>query len=330
MECSICGKKAITFIRYSGNSLCPMHFNEFVEDRVKKEMRRQCHLGKNEVIAVAVSGGKDSTTTLCLMKRFFEDRRGTEIIALTVDEGIRGYRDGTIRVAERNCRSWGIEHHIASFKEVIGYTMDEISKMRRLACSYCGVFRRKCLNLMAKEVGATRLATGLNLDDTAQSIIMNIARGDVQKLTRIGPHKKVQEGLVPRLQPLRLIPEKEVFLYALLNRIEFHHGTCPYAEAAARNRFRDVINALERDMPGTRHAILKSHDEIAEPLSEFYPQAELNRCRLCGEPTGDDMCRACAMKLELMKAEKNIGLTKKNTRSSFSNQSLSPSPPLSR
>src|SRR3989475_2579400 len=84
------------------------------------------------------------------------------------------------------------------------------------------------------------VATGLNLDDTAQSILMNVARGDVEKLARMGPHETRQPGLVPRIQPLRMIPEKEVYLYALLRGIEFHDATCPYAERAQRGRFRDI------------------------------------------------------------------------------------------
>lgn len=304
MRCSMCKREAVTFIRYSGKSLCKKHFSDSVEERVKREIRRQCHLGRNEVIALALSGGKDSTTALFLLHKLFKERRGTRIMAITVDEGINGYRPEAVEVAGRNCKSLGVEHYMTSFKRVFGLSMDEIMGMKKLACSYCGVFRRKCLNLLARKIGATQLATGLNLDDTVQSVIMNIARGDVQKLARIGPHRRVQEGLVPRLQPLRLIPEKEVFLYALLNRIEFYHGTCPYAGAAARNRFRELINALEKDMPGTRHAILKSHDEVAELLSKSYPRVQLGKCGVCGEPTGDDVCRACAMEMELKRTTK--------------------------
>ena len=99
--------------------------------------------------------------------------------------------------------------------------MDEITnKHNKLGeCSYCGVFRRACLNKKSKELGINKLITGHNLDDMVQSILMNFANGDMQKLARLGPHKKIQPRLVPRIFPLRVIPEKEVALYAILRKI---------------------------------------------------------------------------------------------------------------
>ena len=116
-----------------------------------------------------------------------------------------------------------MEHHVAKFKDVVDLTMDEVSSLlgHRTPCAYCGVFRRKCMNLKAREIGADVLATGHNLDDAAQAILMNFTRGDVERLARMGPHEKVQPGLVPRIMPLRQIPEKEVYLYALLRDIDF-------------------------------------------------------------------------------------------------------------
>ena len=68
-----------------------------------------------------------------------------------------------------------------------------------------------------KEVGAKYLATGHNLDDMAQSVMMNFVRGDVERLARLGPHNIVQPGMIPRINPLRTLPEKESLLYAMLS-----------------------------------------------------------------------------------------------------------------
>src|SRR2546427_1408571 len=140
------------------------------------------------------------------------------------------------------------------------------------------------------------VATGLNLDDTAQSILMNVARGDTEKLARMGPHETRQPGLVPRIQPLRMIPEKEVYLYALLSGIEFHDATCPYAERAQRGRFRDIVLRLEEESPGTRHAIVSGYDQMRPLLQAKYPPAALNACARCGEPTVNEICKACELR----------------------------------
>lgn len=300
-QCDKCGKDAVTFIRYSGMHLCKRHLNEFFERRVKKELRRQGKFGKNEVLALAVSGGKDSIVMMHILHKILSERKDLVFHAITVDEGIYGYRPESIEFAEKNCKTLEIELHVTSFKDVVGITMDEITKLpiETTPCSYCGVFRRKCLNMKAKEIGATKLATGLNLDDTAQSILMNLMRGDVAKLARLGPHNRVQEGLVPRIQPLRLIPEKESYLYAILNDIQFYDGECPYSERALRGKYRDVINNLEKDTPGTRHALLQSYDSIADALMDAFPPTRLLKCQECGEPTLSKMCKACAMVIDL-------------------------------
>ena len=163
-------------------------------------------------------------------------------------------------------------------------------------CSYCGVFRRLCLNTKAKELGVDKLVTGHNLDDMAQSILMNFVNGDINKLVRLGPHKKVQPGLVPRMLPLRSIPEKENALYAILKDIKFHDGVCPYAIRALRGDFRDIIDDLEYKHPGTRHSILNSYDGIKDLLFEKFPPVGLKTCEKCGEPTSQKLCKTCILK----------------------------------
>jgi uncharacterized protein (TIGR00269 family) len=301
--CDKCGKTAVTLIRYSGAHLCKSHFIEFLEKRVKKEMRKQFKLRNNEVVALAVSGGKDSVVLMHVLNDILKERKDLEFHVITVDEGIEGYRPESMEYAKINAKVLDIPLHIVSFSKLVGTTMDEISKLliKTTPCSYCGVFRRKAMNTKAKKLGATRLATGLNLDDTTQSILMNLLRGDVAKLARLGPHTKVQEGLIPRIQPLRLIPEKECYLYAMLRNIEFYDGECPYSEWALRGKYRDVLNNLEKDTPGTRHALLQSYDSIRDSLARSNPPAKLKECSVCGEPTLSELCKSCSMIQDLEK-----------------------------
>jgi uncharacterized protein (TIGR00269 family) len=287
----------VTFIRYSGAHLCRDHFLGFVERKVAREVRKQVRLPDGATIAVAVSGGKDSVVALRMLHDIFAQRRGTRLVAITVDEGIRGYRPSSLRTVAKNCKQIGVEHYVVSFKDEFGLTLDS-SKRRwgeSTPCTYCGVLRRQCMNRKARELGAAVLATGLNLDDTAQSVLMNICRGDVERLVRLGPHERVQEGLVARIQPLRQVSDKESFLYATLKGYPVHHSVCPYAGRAMRNRFRDIVLELERASPGTRFCILSSHEAIHSGLEEKYPPVSLVKCRSCGEPAVEELCEACAL-----------------------------------
>ncbi|MCK4443777.1 MAG: TIGR00269 family protein [Thermoplasmata archaeon] len=303
VDCSKCSKPAVTFIRYSGNHLCEDHFLEFFDKRVKKEMRKQCEFKADTKVAVALSGGKDSSVAALVLDEIISKRRDMELHAITVDEGIEGYRPESLKMAREFCESRDIPHHVVTFKELVAWTMDEIARAdeRTIPCTYCGVFRRKALNSKAREIGANYLATGLNLDDTAQSVLMNFARGDIEKLARMGPHTKAQKDLIPRIQPLRTIPEKEVYLFSMLKGIEIHNAECPYAERAFRGRFRDMLYALEKSSPGTKHGILSTYDSIQPALQTMYPPANLKGCKNCGEPTLSDLCKSCVL-IERLKA----------------------------
>ncbi len=295
-SCDKCRGKAVVHVRYSGAHLCKKHFCEFVERRVKHELRKQVSLEGGERIAIAVSGGKDSTVAQCLVHKILGPRRSTNLCAITVDEGISGYRESSIPVVAANCRRLGMDHIVVSFEQLYGTTMDEIAGTERglATCSYCGVLRRGAMNRAARDWRATHLATGLNLDDTCQSILMNFARGDIMRLARLGPHRKVQKGLVPRIQPLRTIPESESTLYAIINELEYHDLECPYAPEALRNQYREVIAQLEDRSAGTRHSLLKSYDELLPALEKLFPPSKLKLCS-CGEPSISDKCKACEL-----------------------------------
>ena len=222
-NCYSCNKKpAVTYRRIDGRYLCKDCFSKWLLSIVRKTISQKKLFERDDRIIIGLSGGKDSTVALHIIHDIFSQRPPISLYAITVDEGIKGYRDESKEIAINNCKKLGIEHHIVNFKKVVGKTMDEIASINDELgeCSYCGVFRRLCLNSMSKELEITKLVTGHNLDDTAQSILMNFVNGDIQKLVRLGPHRKVQPGLVPRMLPLRVIPEKENALYAIFKNIE--------------------------------------------------------------------------------------------------------------
>ena len=292
-------------MRYNGTHLCAEHFMRYVDRRVKREIRKQIDVERGDKIAVAVSGGKDSMVALKMLSSVFNGVNGVEVHAITIDEGIEGYRPPSIDIVRRFCEQNDVVFHLRSFSE-LGVTMDAIAPVSGSSspCTYCGVFRRMLMNEEARDIGARYLATGHNLDDAAQSIMMNFVRGDVERLARMAPHKHVQPGLIPRFMPLREIPEKETLLYALVSGMAFWDGVCPYWEAALRNQYRSIVDDLEDRSPGARFGILSSFDQIRPMLWSNMPQSNLHPCPRCGEPTVGDSCKSCQL---LDKARSRIG-----------------------
>ncbi len=296
LKCSFCNCESVYLARYSGLHYCRLHFTASVERRVKRAVREQRIFERGQRVAVAVSGGKDSMTALHLLSSLASARRGTEIIAVTVDEGIRGYRDRSMEVVSDFCSIRGIRWVTRSYSEFAGFTMDMLSSARRerTTCAYCGVFRRTIMNALAREAGADVIATGLNLDDTAQSVLMNMSRGDTDRIAMMGPHESSVQGLVPRVQPLRHIPENEVLLYAMVSGIPFLQSSCPYAEEASRNMFREVLLRIEDEMPGARHAMVRAASRAAFPRRG----GKAGSCASCGDATSGERCRACELREE--------------------------------
>lgn len=303
--CDLCNRDAVTFVRYNGTHLCAEHFMRYVDRRVKREIRKQIDVERGDRIAVAVSGGKDSMVALKMLSSVFNGVNGIEVHAITIDEGIEGYRPPSVDIVRRFCEQNDVSFHLRSFSD-LGVTMDAIAPVSGSSspCTYCGVFRRMLMNEEARDIGARYLATGHNLDDAAQSIMMNFVRGDVERLARMAPHKHVQPGLIPRFMPLREIPEKETLLYALVSGMEFWDGVCPYWEAALRNQYRSIVDDLEDRSPGARFGILSSFDQIRPMLWSNMPQSNLHPCPRCGEPTVGDSCKSCQL---LDKARSRIG-----------------------
>ncbi len=295
MYCT-CGRKAILFRRYSGEKLCKRCFNRSIKDRVKKAVRKYSLIDREDRIGVAVSGGKDSLVLLHLLKKLSE-KYPFELLAITIDEGIEGYRDKSIELVKENCRKLNVESKVFSFKKEMGYTMDEIAKKNTEMgpCSYCGVFRRYLLNQKARELECDKLAVGHNLDDEVQTILMNFLRGDLSRFGRTGTfYVYVDEKFVPRIKPLREIPEKENVVYALANDIPVDFSPCPYAEEAYRNDIREFLNEMEVKRPTTKYTLLRSYEKIHAMIAEDLAE-EVQYCEKCSEPTIGERCTRCKL-----------------------------------
>ena len=302
-KCHRCPEESIIDIKYSGASLCKKHFAEYVERRVQKEIRLQGKLPAKAKLAIAVSGGKDSMSMLYILSKVFANHKGVELISLIVDEGLTGYREKSVKLATEYSEKLGVPYEVLNFNDAFGIRMDDIAALgdEWRPCTYCGVLRRTLLNRRARELGVEKIAFGHNLDDMSQSVLMNIVNGDVQRLVRLGPHKRAQEGLVPRMIPLRIVPETEVKLYADAMEIPYLDMHCPSRPRAHRLGFLEIINKMEAETPGTRHSILSSYDQMIEPLRAHFSPAELNSCKSCGEPSIGEICKACDL-LEKVKA----------------------------
>jgi uncharacterized protein (TIGR00269 family) len=299
VKCKLCNRNAVIYQRHSGRHLCKRHFIDDIYKRVKYAVRKYNMIERDDRIAVALSGGKDSVALLHILVSLYGHRRDLEFVAITVDEGIAGYREETVEISRRITSELDVEHIIVSFREHCGLSLDEmVKKGDKKPCTYCGVLRKHLLNKASREAGATKLATGHNLDDETQTILLNFLQGDVERLARLIP-QRIQEGLILRIKPLREIYEREVVTYNLLNDLPLALDECPYSHFPVRAMVRDFIYEFEEKYPGRKFSIMRSFERLIPCFKHEFPQKDLNRCQICGEPSSKEICQACKLLEEI-------------------------------
>jgi len=299
-QCVKCGDKAVISLAYGPHVFCRQHFLQFFEKRVRKAIRENRLVKGREKIVVAYSGGKDSAVILFLLNRIFS--KSNQVEALLIDEGIPNYRDKALAIAESNCRKWKVKFRRVFFEKEFGFSMVDV--MRKTGpkkeigstCAYCGVLRRQLMNRHAGEMKAGKLATGHNLDDEAQSVLMNVFDADLAKFFRIGPKSPAASGFVPRIKPLHSSPEREIIAFAKMSGIEyFEQQCCPFKWQAKRNDFRAMLEDFEAKYPGTLFSILKFQQEVKKGGEKEKKQPVLGQCKKCGQPCSGKVCKACEM-----------------------------------
>lgn len=272
-------------------------FNKKLFTRINKLINDYQLIKENEKIVVALSGGKDSVLTLHALKKY-QKQLNFELIAVSVDEGIKGYRPHGIESAIKNAEKLNIPLIQKSFKEEENFALDDIYKNFKSACMPCGVFRRNILNKTAYELKADKIATGHNLDDEIQSFLMSFSRGDHIKFSKFTPKlDQIHPKLVPRIKPLWNTPEKEVGLWAVLNDIDIHFAECPYSNLSLRAKIKEFLNNAEDKNPGIKKQIMQSFKKDLKINSTI--ETSLNECLKCGEPTSGKICNACDIREEL-------------------------------
>ena len=181
--------------------------------------------------------------------------------------------------------------------------MDEIVPKCGLSnsCTYCGVFRRQALDKGAEMVKATKLITGHNADDIAETVLMNFLRGDFNRLP--GSVDPLGGGDIPRVKPFKYTYEKEIVMYAHYCKLEYFCSECTYAVGAYRGNVRSLIKDLELERPQSLIDI--SHSGELFKIEENVKQRDCLKCIICGHVCSNKKCKACLL-LENLNKENNI------------------------
>jgi tRNA-5-methyluridine54 2-sulfurtransferase len=297
MKCLKCSQDAVIIGQHGG--LCKTHFITYFENKVIKTINKYKLISREDKVCIAASGGKDSMTAIYLVKKYFNLKKlnPQNLFVLTVDEGIKGYRDINIKNLEKFCKKHDVKLIKASFKKEFGTSIDKahLKINNQKPCNICGTWRRYILNKESRKYKATKLVTGHNLDDEAQSTLMNIFKANNDLLARLGPISGTQDHklFVQRIKPLYLCLEKETRLYTYLKNFPIIYSECPYSQTSYRSDMKTMLNNFEYQYPGTKQGIVKSLLALLPLLGQKKEVSSIKLCQICGEPANQPICKAC-------------------------------------
>lgn len=236
-------------------------------------------------MAIGASGGKDSTVLASVLKTLNERHGyGLDLVLLSIDEGIKGYRDDSLETVKRNAVQYDMPLKVVGYDELYGWTMDQVVETigKKGNCTYCGVFRRQALDRGAKMLGIKHVVTGHNADDVAETVLMNLLRGDLARLSR---STSIVTGdsrsEVKRSKPLKYSYEKEIVLYAHHKKLDYFSTECIYSPEAFRGSARGLIKQLEKVRPTAILDIVRSGEDMAR----LVPGESPSSCACKGQST---------------------------------------------
>ncbi|KZM28795.1 nucleotidyltransferase [Ascochyta rabiei] len=277
--CAVCKTNRALILRPKDHAkLCKPCFITVFETEIHHTILSTSLFTRGERIAIGASGGKDSTVLASVLKTLNERYDyGLDLVLLSIDEGIRGYRDDSLETVKRNAEQYDMPLTILGYAELYGWTMDQVVEQvgKKGNCTYCGVFRRQALDRGASRLGVKHVVTGHNADDVAETVLMNLLRGDLPRLSRTTSIVTSTPSLTPssgpvadntnikRSKPLKYAYEKEIVLYAHHKQLDYFSTECIYSPEAFRGSARALIKNLERVRPSAILDVVRSGEDMA-------------------------------------------------------------------
>jgi len=295
MICDKCQKQGTYSRKYSGETLCSECFSNSILRKAAKTISKYKMIKNNELVCVAVSGGKDSLVLLDVLNKMSKTHN-FRLFAVTIDEGIPGYRDEALKIVENFCAQLKIQHKVFSYKKLFDLTLEESLELRNdqklSSCSICGTFRRRALDHAAKSISADVIATGHNLDDVLQTFIINTLSGDTTKIGWMDPD--TSSNKLRKIKPLSEIYEAEIVFYVFTNNLPFQTEPCPHMNEGIRTEIREFLNSLESNHSGIKNIMYNSVLKISQFVKNSNHKEKRN-CSVCGNECTGNVCSVCKM-----------------------------------
>lgn len=287
MKCSNCSEDSVFYVNWKGKNYCPKHFRSYFLAQIGTVLDRYGVSGK---IAVALSGGKDSSACLEALTHF----ERIDVKAFHIDLGIGDYSKGSLKAAERICDYLGVDLTVLVLEDEFGVTIPKLSERENgKPCALCGMVKRYLINSYAYENGFDYVATGHNLSDEVSSTFNNLANVYLTPFRGLAPvlEDRNEYKLLARVKPLYFLKDDECKVFADVNEIPYFSGECPLSTESPTEDLKDWLHELDSRKPRILRNFAKAFMQIEEKMDTNHE--ELKNCENCGYATATKICRFC-------------------------------------
>lgn len=258
-----------------------------------KAIRRYNLIQPGDIIAVCISGGKDSMLMAKMMQML---HRHTEI-PFQVEYLIMdpGYNEVNRRKVESNARFLEIPYTL--FESDI---FEVANAQDRNPCFLCARMRRGCLYKKARELGCNKIALGHHFDDVIGTTVMAMLYGG--QLQAMPPRLKSQNfpGM-ELIRPLYMVHEEDIIAWKNTNELSFIQCACRFTEnctmcdngqgGSKRQEVKQLLKMLKKDNPNVEENVFSSIHSLQldtmvgwiyqgqkHSFLEFFDEAENEPC----------------------------------------------------
>ena len=295
MKCKRCRARAEIQIRSHNAGFCRPCFVMYFQRQVERTIHKHTMFTNDEPILVAVSGGKDS---LALWDVLIALGYQTEGLYLAL--GIGEYSSDSQRKAQAFASQHDVPLRVVQLAEEAVTVPVAAQFTNRVPCAACGMMKRHFFDQAALDAGFTVIATGHNLDDEAARLLGNVLHWQTEYLAREKPvlepsHPK----FVRKVRPLYRLSELESAAYAFFRGIDYVIEECPNSGGATQLIYKEMLNRLEVNMPGTKLTFVQDFLRSAQPAFAAPDKSPPQTCSECGMPSFTAVCSFCRLQQEV-------------------------------
>lgn len=204
-----------------------------------------------DVIAVGISGGKDSLTllyALANLRRFYP--QPFTMKAITVHLGLEEMEFSEVA---KLCEELDVEYHLVE-TEIFDIVFNQ--RQETNPCSLCAKMRKGALNDAIKELGCNKIAYAHHKDDLIETMLMSLLFEG--RFHTFSPVTYLDRSGLTLIRPLLYVDECNIVGFRNKMKLPVVKSACPMDGHSKREYAKNLVKQLNKEHKGARDRMFRA------------------------------------------------------------------------